>query len=346
MAKWNYTEGLHSIGNGVFAYLQPDGSWGWNNAGLIEDSGHSMLVDTLFDLKQTGKMLRQMRATTSSARNIQAVINTHANGDHCWGNQLVSGAEIISSRKGALEMEEFRPETMAKLMKIARILDASGNVGKVITQILKKLGLSQFDVIREAAPFVLEAFQDFDFNGIRLVSPTKTFDDQLDIHVGNKMVRLLEVGPAHTHGDILVHVPDDRVIFTGDILFIGGHPIVWAGPVSNWIKACNLMLEMDVESVVPGHGPVTDKDGVKQVRDYLQYIHDEAKKRYLSGMCVEEAVRDITFEDYDSWGESERIAVNLRTLYREFSGDCSKPNIMVLFAEMSKLWKDRKKFKV
>ena len=60
---------------------------------------------------------------------------------------------------------------------------------------------------------------------------------------------------------MLVHVPEDRTIFTGDILFIGGTPIVWAGPLANWIAACDLMLGMDVDTVVPGHGPVTDKSG-------------------------------------------------------------------------------------
>ena len=53
MAKWQYTKGLHDLGNGCFAYLQPDGSWGWSNAGLIADRDQTLLVDTLFDLKLT-----------------------------------------------------------------------------------------------------------------------------------------------------------------------------------------------------------------------------------------------------------------------------------------------------
>ena len=75
-------------------------------------------------------------------------------------------------------------------------------------------------------------------------------------------------------------MPDARTIFTGDILFIGGTPIVWAGPLANWIAACDLMLGMDVDTVVPGHGPVTDKAGVVGVRDYLAFVDGEATARF------------------------------------------------------------------
>ena len=80
------------------AYLQPDGSWGWSNAGLVVDGDASLLVDTLFDLRLTGEMLDAMRRATPAAAAIDVVVNTHANGDHCWGNQLVRDAEIVGSR--------------------------------------------------------------------------------------------------------------------------------------------------------------------------------------------------------------------------------------------------------
>ena len=67
MSKWQYTKGLHDLGRGSFAYLQPDGSWGWSNAGLVTDGDDVLLVDTLFDLKLTGEMLDAMRRTTPAA---------------------------------------------------------------------------------------------------------------------------------------------------------------------------------------------------------------------------------------------------------------------------------------
>src|ERR1043165_955943 len=98
MGKWQYTKGVHEIGEGAYAYLLPDGSWGWSNAGLVTDGGTSLLVDTLFDLRLTGEMLERMRDAVPAARRIGTLVNTHANGDHYFGNQLVADAEIVAAR--------------------------------------------------------------------------------------------------------------------------------------------------------------------------------------------------------------------------------------------------------
>ena len=80
MSKWSYTRGLHDLGNSVYAYLQPDGTWGWSNSGIVIDGEVSLLIDTLFDLKLTRDMLDTMRNSIPSAAHIDMVVNTHANG--------------------------------------------------------------------------------------------------------------------------------------------------------------------------------------------------------------------------------------------------------------------------
>jgi glyoxylase-like metal-dependent hydrolase (beta-lactamase superfamily II) len=314
MMKWTYQKGLHDLGNGAYAWLAPDGSWGWSNAGLIVDGEESLLVDTLFDLPLTQEMLDAMRdAEPRAAARIGTLVNTHANGDHCHGNQLVEGAEIIASAAAAEEMAELPPEAMAGLMK------------------------AMADDPSPLAQFFRRCFGAFEFEGIRHTPPTRTFEGELSLEVGDKHVALIQVGPAHTRGDVLVYVPGDRTVFTGDILFIDGTPIMWAGPVQSWIDACRLIAEMDVETVVPGHGPITDKRGAAAVQAYLEYIRDEARKRFDAGMEAFEAARDIALGDYASWGDSERIAVNVDRLYREFSGDDSAPDVATLFGQMAEL---------
>ena len=312
MSKWQFTKGLHDLGQGCFAYLQPDGSWGWSNAGLITQGEDSLLVDTLFDLKLTGEMLKVMRDAVPQASNIGTLVNTHANGDHTFGNQLVEDAVIIASAAGASEMAELPPQALAEIMQNA------GAMG-------------------EAGEFLMKLFDVFDFEGIQLQAPTDPFSGMMTRNVGDKKVELHEVGPAHTKGDVLVFVPTDKMVFTGDILFIEGHPIMWVGPVANWIKACDLILSWEVETIVPGHGPITDKSGVRAVREYLVYIEAEARKRHAAGMSVMEAAQDISFEDYSSWGDAERIVVNVDTLYKEFNNDPTPSNIVQMFEMMSKL---------
>ena len=294
LERWKFARGLHDLGGGSYAWLQPDGSWGWSNAGLVVDGDQSLLVDTLFDLPLTQAMLDAMRdAEPKAAAHIDTVVNTHANGDHCHGNQLVEDATIITSTATAKEMSELPPDRLAELQKA--FAEDDSRLGR----------------------FVRKAFGPFDFQGIRHVEPTRTFDKELTFVLGDKRVELIEVGPAHTKGDVLVHVPGDRVVFTGDILFVEGTPIVWAGPVSNWIAACELLAAMDVDAIVPGHGPITDRRGAEAVKAYLEYVYTQAKERFEAGMSAPEAARDIDLGEFADWSDSERIAVNVDSVYRE-----------------------------
>ena len=311
--RWEYTRGLKDIGNGLYAWLQPDGGWGWSNAGLIRDGEASLLVDTLFDMTLTRDMLTAMEdATGIGAGKIATIVNTHANGDHCHGNGCCPQAEIIASEASAREMAEVPPATLA-------MFKAAG----------AKLG--------PAGTYFADVFAPFDFENVEERAPTKTFSGAMDMKVGDKAVRLIEVGPAHTGGDVLVHVPGDKAVFTGDILFIDGTPLMWAGPVANWIRACETIIAMDVDVIVPGHGPVTDKAGVRRVADYLAYVDREARKRFDAGLPVREAALDIALGDFSSWGDGERIAVNVDSLYREYRGDGKVTPVIELFALMAQV---------
>lgn len=312
-ARWEYTKGLKDIGNGLFAWLQPDGGWGWSNAGLIRDGDAALLVDTLFDMSLTREMLDAMSdATGLGAGRIGTIVNTHANGDHCHGNGCCPQAEIIASDASAREMAEVPPAMLAQFKKLGAQLGPAG-------------------------AYFADIFAPFDFENVDERAPTRTFSGSLNLKVGDKDVKLIEVGPAHTGGDVLVHVPGDKAVFTGDILFINGTPLMWAGPVRNWIRACEEIIAMDVDVIVPGHGPVTDKKGVRRVAEYLAYMDGEARKRFDAGLSVREAALDIALGDYAGWGDAERIAVNVDSLYREYRGDGVVTPVLELFALMAEV---------
>jgi glyoxylase-like metal-dependent hydrolase (beta-lactamase superfamily II) len=312
-----YTLGLHELGDGCFAYLQPDGGWGWSNAGLVVGDGRSVLVDTLLDLDLTAAMLDTMVAVVDGAP-IDTVVNTHANGDHCYGNGEVvrrrPDVEIVASTATAHEMADVPPAMLAALN------EAPGEIGELFRSF----------------------FGDFNFAGIELAPPTRTFDQRLELDVGGRVVELIEVGPAHTAGDTIVHVPDAATVYTGDILFIGGTPIVWAGPLANWVAACDLMLDLDVDTVVPGHGPLTDTAGIVAVRDYLSFVDAEATSRHDAGMDAFDAARDIgrllgADERFGDWGEFGRIAVNVETVYRSLDPTHTTPDVIEQFRRMAQL---------
>jgi glyoxylase-like metal-dependent hydrolase (beta-lactamase superfamily II) len=324
---------VEDLGSGCWAYIQHDGSWGWSNAGLVTDAGAALLVDTLYDLELTRRMLDAFRARTPAAARIETVVNTHANGDHCYGNQLLKGAAIVATRAAAEEMAELPPAKMAANVGASRVLS---RLPWPLGALPCGRGLAS---LREFGRFMVERFGGFEFSGIELTLPTSTFSGERTCRVGAKDVRLIEVGPAHTRGDLIVHVPSARVVFAGDILFHRGHPVVWAGPVRNWTRALDLILGLDVDVVVPGHGPLADKAAVREQKRYLEYVAAEARKGFDAGKTAVQAALDIALDDFAGWGESERVVANVDTLYREFRGDASAPSprrvsaLMATFAQ-------------
>ncbi len=305
-----YTRGLHEVGDGVFAWLQPDGGWGWSNAGLLRGDGGSLLVDTLFDLALTRAMLDAMASITATAP-IATLVNTHANGDHCYGNQLVIGAEVIASAASAAEMEQPPPSTLG-MMTSLDLGDATNR-------------------------YIAMAFGPFTFDDIEPPHPDRTFSGALSLEVGGQPVELVEVGPAHTAGDVIVHLPDAGTVFTGDILFHDGTPLIWDGPVQNWLDACDRILGLDCAVIVPGHGPLADAQAVRDTAAYLTFVRDEATARHGAGLSATEAAWDIDLGAYADWGESERIALNVDAVYREIDPTYDTPGVLPLFTLMAEI---------
>jgi glyoxylase-like metal-dependent hydrolase (beta-lactamase superfamily II) len=299
-----YPTGLQELGGGVFAWLQPNGDLGESNAGLIVAGGESLLVDTLWDLRLTRRMLQAMAPLTSSSP-IRRLVNTHGDPDHVWGNQLVEGVEIVATRAGGEDMLREDPRALRMLSRLgggARLLDRS----LLIPGLGKLRGLTRYARLLQA----------YDFAGINPTGATQTFTGSLALDVGGRRIDLIELGPAHTPGDLIVHVPDAQVVFAADLLFVGVTPIMWVGPVENWLSALERIVELDPKTVVPGHGPVSDLDGVRAMGRYWEFVAGAVRERVAAGLTPYQAARDITRssefaqEEFSGWDARERLAVN------------------------------------
>lgn len=304
-ARVPYTRGLHEVADRVWAWTLPDGGYGWSNAGLVAGDGASLLVDTLFDLALTREMLDAMTPITAQAP-ITAALITHSNGDHTHGNQLLDPSVRIIAATGTAEeiAHGMAPEMLA--------MAQTANLGPVAT------------------PYTRERFGHFDFSGITVRNADRTFDRNLTIDVGGRRVDLLDLGPAHTAADSVAYVPDAGVLFGGDLLFIGCTPIVWAGPIANWISACDAMIALDAPIVVPGHGPVTDPDGIRAVRGYLAHVSEQAETAYRQGLSWSEAADTIDLAEYATWLDAERVVVNVYQRYRELDPATPALEVMAL----------------
>jgi glyoxylase-like metal-dependent hydrolase (beta-lactamase superfamily II) len=286
-----YTGGLHAVAPDTYAYLQPPGSWGQSNGGLVVAGEQAVLVDTPWTLQLTRDLLALVEHTVPGTR-ITTVVNSHPNGDHCWGNQLFDGCEIVASKATADAMcDEIGPDAMMAMMN---------------------------DLSEDSAlgAYMRRFFSGYDFTGIEITPPTRTFTGEITIHIGGRAVDLIEVGPAHTVGDVIVHVPDAGVVYAGDILFVGDHPVMWTGPVEGWVAACDRIVGLQPRVVVPGHGPVTDVNGVAAVRDYLVEVRDHAVRYHAAGTPYDLAAARIAAGCRRRWGHPERLVITVGTIYR------------------------------
>ena len=292
---------LREIGNGVFACLQPDKGLGWSNSGLI-NSGGGMVVDTFWDLPRTREMIAHYERVWKEPA--ARVVNTHHNGDHCWGNQLFDGAEIIGHRLCAEAFGKESPELMQQ------IRDNAGSDPNL-------------------AGFAA-ALRDYDFTGIELTPPTTLIDERLDLNLGDTAVEVIYVGPAHTIGDVIVHLPKQRVVFAGDVLFRLCTPIGWEGTFAKWIAALDRIIDLDPEVIVPGHGPLCGVEGPREMKEYLAYVQSESRKSFNDGLSEIEAAKRIDLGPYSGWNEPQRLIFNVARAYRELRGDAPDTPVDIL----------------
>ncbi len=284
---------LREIARDVYACLQEDRGLGYSNSGLVV-RGVGLVVDTFWDLPHTRSMIELYAGVwTEPARR---VVNTHHNGDHCWGNQLFEGAEILGHRLCAEAMRKDTPDAIQAVQR------AAGGGDAAVRWLAKRLA-------------------DWNFEGIELAPPTTFVDERLDLDLDGLEARLLYVGPAHTAGDVIVHLPEPAVVFAGDVIFRLCTPISWEGTYAKWSEALDRIVDLAPETIVPGHGPLCGVEGAKEMKAYLEYVRAESKRFFDAGLSPLEAAKKLDLGPYADWTEPERLLFNVERAYRELRGD-------------------------
>jgi cyclase len=268
---------LIEIDTGVFAYIQPDGSWWINNCGILAGTGESVLVDTCSTERRTQLLLDTVNRVAPGP--IRAVVNTHHHGDHTHGNWLTRPAAVIGHTR-------CRDSILAA-------------------------GLPHFEGV----------FSPVEWGDIELEPPMVTFDERIDVHVGDIRAELHYIGtPAHTTNDVVVWIPDRRVLYTGDLVFNGGTPFMVMGSVTGSLTALDRLSEFDAEVIVPGHGPVCDMSVIDRLRRYDRFVLDIAQQAIADDVSALEAARDTDLGEFAELTDAERIVGNLHRAMFELTG--------------------------
>jgi len=292
---------LHQVSDHCFAVLNEKNRVCDANSGLINLAG-GVVIDTQSDLAHARRMI-ELFGTVWAAMPAR-VINTNEDADHVWGNQLFEGAEIIAHRSVPDRMRQVaEPKESQKLLH---------GVGRLPTRL----------VLETLHPGVVAAGQqlleDYDFDGIELALPSTLFDARYELDLDGTEVHLIHVGPCHQVGDTIVHVPKERVVFAGDVIFRQCTPMGWAGTYDKWFRCLDLLLQLDPEVIVPGHGPLCGIEGACEMRAYLEYVRDESRTHFDAGLTSLDAATRIEFGPYGEWRAPARLFMNVERAYREF----------------------------
>jgi cyclase len=265
-----------ALGNGAFAYLQPDWGWGLNNAGILAGRNGVTLIDTAMTVKRAQR-LRDAADRVSNGQPVRTIVNTHDHPDHTFGNCVFPHATIVAHdgcRQRAAE------------------------VGLTPTSFLA-----------------------LDWAGLELRLPDLTFASKLTTFLDDEPVELLHLGAAHTLDDIVVWLPERKLLYTGDIVVAGGTPYLWDGSLHAYAATLERLRELGAETIVPGHGPVTDASCFEPIARYVRFVQELAVESLRAERSPLEAARGADLGEFAAWGESERLVANLRRAYAELSGN-------------------------
>jgi cyclase len=155
--------------------------------------------------------------------------------------------------------------------------------------------------------------------------PELTFIDRMTFHLPHFPVHLEHAGPAHTSNDVIVWLPEQRVLFAGDLAFAGGQPFLLEGSVTGFRAAVARMRQLAPGVLVPGHGPVCRGDEVpallERMDTYVAFVADVAAECYAAGLTPLEAAQKHRDNPYSAWAETERLVGNLHRAYSELAGN-------------------------
>ncbi|ARZ70916.1 MBL fold metallo-hydrolase [Streptomyces sp. HU2014] len=260
---------------GVRAFVQPDGGWCLNNAGILTGGGRTALIDTAAT-ERRARLLRDA-ALAEGAAPPTTVVNTHHHGDHTYGNFVFPEATVVGHAA-------CRTETLAAGLQLHAI------------------------------------WPGVEYGDVTVAPPTVTYTEEMALHLGDTEVRLIHPGPAHTVGDTIAWLPEQGVVFTGDLVFNGGTPFLLMGSLSGSLRSLEILRGLDAQTVVPGHGRVTDPGVYDTLERYFRWVEELARDGRAAGRTPLEVARATDLGEFAELREGERLVANIHRAYAELDG--------------------------
>jgi glyoxylase-like metal-dependent hydrolase (beta-lactamase superfamily II) len=259
---------------------------GLTNAGIIVGDSGVMVIDSLRVPSFARELIQDVRHITDKP--IEYLVDTHSHWDHSWGNEEFPEATIIGHDNCYAEMVDVEAQNQWR-----------------------------DKIIAANAPWSEEA------SLVNITPPNLTFESSMRLFFGGREILLKHPGRAHTGGDIVIHLPDEKLVFTGDIAPDGGVPYLGDSYPAEWPDTDDRIVELPVERFVSGHGPVGDHAALSVARDFIHELVGQMKTAIRDGQDAKTATASVIgalTPDFGGWRSFERLGETLPVVYGKLKG--------------------------
>jgi len=297
---------LQRLADGIYAAIHVIGGHAICNAGIIDLGDETLIFDTFLSPVAARELLTAAKQLNLSP--VAYVVNSHWHNDHIRGNGVFGNDVTIVSTELTRELiMENEPQQIAREREYAKdALVKMDSLMRVEEDPSKKQTYLMWHGYYKA---MVESH-----SMLKSRVPNLTFDQELVIHGSKRTAQLICHGKGHTESDLILCLPGEKIVFAADLVFVGVHPYMADGDPDHWKEYLKKIQDLDIETVVPGHGSVGNAKALSVMAQYIETVENLAKEMMDEGADKSEIDSVPIPKPFDTWSFESFFRMNMRFL--------------------------------
>lgn len=303
---------LIKISDGVYACIHKFGGKAICNSGIVDNGESTIIFDTFLSPDAAEELIETVKHLKLSP--VKYVINSHYHNDHIRGNQSFSPeVKILSTKRTAELIEQEEPKEIAAEKIYAKkqyeYFDSLSRTFKGDTS------LKEYQEIKMMKPYFEELSKSHE--KIRTRLPDTYIVNEKSLDGSRRKVILIDKGKGHTESDLIMYLPDEGIMFAGDLVFNKNHPYLGDGYPQDWKIKLKEMEAMKIEVVIPGHGDPGGKEIINTMKEYIESIEEIVTEMKNEGKSLEDIEKIQMPERYKDWLLDNYFRSNLEFMFNK-----------------------------
>jgi cyclase len=309
---WGYAQqrsSLVRISNDIYARIvNPNGNAVGNSGIIILEHG-VIVFDTHFTPEAGFQLKEEIRSITS--KTVTYIVNSHFHPDHTHGNQAFPDAIIIGSQPTRRDILQKDLPSLNQIISVT-----NSQLEKIQNAAYKEEDPKKIDAMQKQ----IKARKGYlnTLSHLKLSAPLIILEDYLTFHDGSREINILYLGAGHTEGDIILYMPSEKTAFLGDLFFNNAIPNVQDAKILQWMDTLGILLKLEADRFIPGHGPVGTREDVRRFLDYFKDLRALVEPFVGKGYSLEQVMSEIKLPPkYSGYQFMNLFPDNVQKMYAE-----------------------------